>query len=187
MISTHVMLAWPPPRVRNLFLTLHKTSFSFPTLLHAAVLPAFPHWTTKDSLYSTRFLMNRGCWSSRQCSWGSFLALSFAIAWWSQQKKSPSAMKNFNDLQQKGHLEFSVQQKIGTTWLSLDSGAPWVATAPIILKDLGFVVTKGYPSLGHQAKHKAWKCSSGLLSCPSSHWDLKPTAVQRGTDTHGAI
>lgn len=33
-------------------------------------------------------------------------------------------MKNFNDLQQKGHLDFGVQQQMGMTWLSLDSGAP---------------------------------------------------------------
>lgn len=61
---------------------------------------------------------------------------------------------------------------MGTRWLLLDSGTPQllaVATAPIVLKSFGFVVTKGRPSLRHQAKYRVWRCSSALLSCTSSH------------------
>lgn len=84
VISTQAMLPWPSPRARRPFLTLQKTSVSFPTLLHAAVLPSSLPMLNKQGFtlqHQVSHVQRTQGWSSRQCCWGSFLALSFSIAW----------------------------------------------------------------------------------------------------------
>lgn len=93
-------------------------------------------------------------------------------------------MKNFNDLQQKGHLDLGVQQQMGTTWLSggfwctMTTGGGYSSYTP---EEFGVCCYQRLPLFGTSSQTQGLEM---LLSTAFLHEQPLSSVQQLGFKTH---